>query len=325
MKRSPVRKFFLVVTVLCLVVFIGLLWFRYGNTITSGAPEGILYLALADRAPSEAEPQGWTSSYAWSPEDNSFSSFIKDDAHHYLDTVFSPDGSKIATVEVSSFAPAGSPSKIIVTDANQSNKTEYGVSETPVRNPAWSSDGKKIVYTQLVNLDLNRNVPSNWRVYEIDLSNGTEKFITTGINPLFAPNGDLLVLKDNGLNRVTENGSELLWGIEGGTIDSPMRIALSSDGSRMAWTVPVRGQVLTLKVTSWTPFTAEPEMIIPGYSYSTKFSPDGKYLAIQRTVKEEGKEETSNVGIYETETYTPVLDFELNAFTPLETMVTDWR
>ncbi len=214
------------------------------------------------------------------------------------------------------------------------------------REPIWSPDGNSIAYIVSGGENRNNNSkegshnPEAWGVFIVGVGTnaGEERFITSGYNPIFSPDGNsLLVLKNEGLflyDLTKDAESQKVWGVLGekkfgAYMHSHMKLSLSKDGKKLAWSDHHRspGGGLTLfTITSWKPFSMEIRKQLKGGFIYNVFSPDSNYLAVE-TYDEarNGQLTNGHVLVYDMSTFDFRDVFNLNGFDTGFLWLTDWR
>ncbi|PIT91065.1 hypothetical protein COU17_02440 [Candidatus Kaiserbacteria bacterium CG10_big_fil_rev_8_21_14_0_10_49_17] len=197
------------------------------------------------------------------------------------------------------------------------------------RNPEWSLSGEKVAYMAE---RANRNEtslykPEAWSVFVVD-GEGNERYITDGAYPQWGPDDNtLLVLKSDGLHvfNIASSTAVRAWKARGGAATN-MKIDVSRDGSKIAWSSPEDGQVLLLSVSSWSPFEASYIGKVPVHAFWVAFSPDSTYLATQSVTWDSLKENPrARVEVYDTTTLKGGKVFGLDAYDQEAMFVTDWN
>ena len=197
------------------------------------------------------------------------------------------------------------------------------------RNPEWSASGEKVAYMAE---RANRNEtslykPEAWSVFVVD-GEGNERYITDGAYPQWGPDDNtLLVLKSDGLHvfDIASSTAVRAWKARGGAATN-MKIDVSRDGSKIAWSSPEDGQVLLLSVSGWSPFEASYIGKVPVHAFWVAFSPDSTYLATQSVTWDSLKENPrARVEVYDTTTLKGGKVFGLDAYDQEAMFVTDWN
>lgn len=164
------------------------------------------------------------------------------------------------------------------------------------REPVFNAAGNLIAYishnTKSSANDPDPEIPENWSTYLTNLEGNVVK-VFNGVNPIFSPDGTkLLILENDGLHAfdITEwtkpKPLGLVVGTVGGRASQTMKIAVSSDGSMMAWPSIKAGELVVSRITDWDKFALSPLLVIKTKAYWSAFSPDGKYLAVDEWRKD---------------------------------------
>lgn len=235
---------------------------------------GKIYLSLVPLP----ESQNNLSVYSFDLSSGQLSPFLSDKGVDYLTSKFSPDGSQFA------YSHIGATMDLVLQTSSEGKMVLTGDPTLKIRrNPVWSPDGSKIAYAARADLQGSSFEAAEWLVYVFDLKSGREQVITNGSNPLFAPDGSLLVLKSDGLYRFDLDSlvGEKIWDTGSEASQANMKLALSSDGKYLAWGVPDRREVVVIEIQSWQPFKGTVLKILPVTAFWPVFSPDGSYLALE--------------------------------------------
>ena len=161
------------------------------------------------------------------------------------------------------------------------------------REPEWSPDGKRIAYYEANSPDayfadgrlLN---PVDWNIIITD-TQGNTQIIGPGMQPFWSPNGkSLLYLSDQGLivHNLADKSQEIVFDFNDQDIELWNKMAISNDGSLLAFSNPSGNNVIVYEILQWDPFfSIQIKEVIPieGYSaaYWPTFSPDNSFLLYQ--------------------------------------------
>jgi len=245
----------------------------------------------------------------------------------YYSPVFSPDGSKVAYA--SYVATSSQPARMYVANADGSDPIWLMQStSTPwARSPSWSPDGTLVAFAAwnqkfAPSDDVN---PSGWNIYVYDLKGGKGRLVTSGSSPLFVPDGRLLALKSDGLHLIdlSSDADELVWKTEEGKAGANMKLAVSKDGTKIAWTIFDHVDVVLLDVASWKPFSATIGAEYPVAAFWPVFSPDGKWLALQLADPDTSK--NARIDVVNLATGERQRAISLFEYDPLTLFLSDWR
>lgn len=283
---------------------------------------------------SKKDPLASASTYTLNPETGELTSFLSASSTSYIGIVISPDSLLYAYTQVDELGG----SVILIADSASGDASSVTGDTSVVirRNPTWSPLGGALAYEGRSNRQASSTEPNSWSVYYYDLSSQTEKFLTTGMNPVFTPSGQLIVLRNDGLYMVdpiqyNADGSTVLvklWEVQNAPASTNMRFAISFDGSHLAWVSGAEGKIDVISISSWFPFVAEVESKISNIvSAWPVFSPDGLSLAYAEAdgFDAEGMPVNPRITKYdlvshENETLLDLAPFETNAF-----FITDWK
>lgn len=204
--------------------------------------------------------------------------FITDRDDFSLTGTFSPDGSIFAYARISSTSM-----NIYVHPSSGKDYALTGDRSLKIRrNPVWSPDGSKIAYIARKDFDGGSPDLDSWLVYVFDRRLAKETFITVGGNPMFAPDGSLLVLKSDGLYRInlsTNIGEKIWWIADGKKAFAGAKLNISKDGSYIAWATASLKKIDIIRVDSWNPFSGNIVKTISSTAFWPVFSPDSNWLA----------------------------------------------
>src|SRR5262249_53486727 len=136
------------------------------------------------------------------------------------------------------------------------------------------------------NLTTSTLNPDSWDINVMNVADGETTLVTKGVNPLYAPDGELLVLRSDGiysfdLSSPTTTDARNIWPTQGKSAASNMKIAISADGEKLVWDSPDEGKIMIENVTSWQPFTVSGTQTLNAYGFWPVVSPDNKYLAFE--------------------------------------------
>jgi Tol biopolymer transport system component len=287
------------------------------------APSGTIYLSLA---PKDAEGNpGKVGIYTYQIGTGDLSLIIGSDVADNLTPTLSPDGTMIAFTQVD----ATDEVDILYGDSGLAKLVSIPLPEgTEVaRNPVWSPDGTKIAFTSRLDGDGSEMGLDDWRVHVFDTTTGSIAEVARGTNPLYLPDGSLLVLRNEGIVRYADDGSNsVVIPMFSGKAAANMKIDISQDGTQIALAAPEESRVYVSKVSSWSPFQATTRAIDTP-AFWPVFSPDGKYLTMEVFTWGEGR----TVENYYLATYSLTdntwLDasFDLSPFYQEALFITEWR
>ncbi len=291
-------------------------------------PEGTIYLSLSP-LPEGDNP---ISIYSLDVATKQIKSVIQADENRqeeYWTSSFSPDGEYMA---FASLPYVEGSSKLFIIKNKESDKIEVSLDMnfSVLRNPVWSPDGSSIVFQGLKDFDANIYYTSNWFIYKVDPFTNSQKKISSGVNPLFTPEGDLLILKNDGLYLfLAEEGFEKgkkVWNVVDGRAYSNMKLNISKNGNLLIWTVPQKNKVLLISIVSRGPFKAFIKKELSSTAFWSVFSPDGKFFALQEVDIDENQEEiNARLVIYNADSFEEVDRISLNNYLQESLFVSDWR
>ena len=229
------------------------------------------------------------------------------------------------------------------------------------REPVWSSDDMHVAYsvqTASAASASSLQLPNSWLVFITNLAKEA-KLAGLGANPFFSPDGKVLyALQNDGIHGVsvaslypaptksktataTQSATfgPLLVPTIAGTVATNeqqatstagalknMKISVSPDGKRLAWSVPTRGFVRIFAVTSWAPLTLAPEKDLPVTALFSTFSPNSQYLALEQVVLDANKQFVNpKIVIYSSVDWEKVEALDLSAYTTKYLWLSAWR
>jgi len=126
--------------------------------------------------------------------------------------------------------------------------------------------------------------PSFWNIFLVSRG-GIPRVITHGTYPQWSPDGkSILYVSDDGLRQFTIASSTdtLVFKFQGGTVNYTMSLDVSKDGAHLTWTDPADQQLMVASITSWNPFMAHVDKIVPTVAVSPLFSPDGRRIIFEK-------------------------------------------
>jgi hypothetical protein len=113
-------------------------------------------------------------------------------------------------------------------------------------------------------------------------NSGTARFLTKGVNPVFLPDGNLVVLKNDGIYYVkTQGNAETNIFPFSAPVGTNVKFDVSRDGKNIALSLADHNELVLIPVTSWAPFERGEMTSIPTSSFWPVFSPGGDFLAMQ--------------------------------------------
>jgi hypothetical protein len=213
------------------------------------------------------------------------------------------------------------------------------------REPVWSHNGAYIAYAVqpegVTGADLS--TPNSWQIF-ITTAAGKTLGVVSGTNPFFSPNDEVLfVLRADGIyaidmpqftqaaNAAAVTSSQARLVVP--SIADPklpvsrsMKIAVSPDGRRLAWSVPKEGFVRIATVTQWEPLTIEKDKDLKVTAYYSVFSPDSQFVALQQAdAASDGKLSNARVVAYKLSNFHSAKVLDLSAYDPSFMWLTAWR
>ncbi len=216
-----------------------------------------------------------------------------------LGSVISKSGKVAYLCTINSIANA-----VCVWDPATKQRTVVSKNSFPSKsNISWSPDEMYVVYVTLTGsltasatltaASSTRSVPSpfldpdQWGVFLAHADGSGEKQIGTGTTAFFSPDGStLFYLAREALFAfdMATSKSTAAWPIYGGAAQRFMQIAVSPDGTKLAWsdTLPgtQQGTIRVYRVRSWKPLYIQLDVaVIPRRAWSLAFSPDSSMLA----------------------------------------------
>jgi len=188
--------------------------------------------------------------------------------------------------------------------ADRTNLKQVTNDANPIkREPVWSHSGAYIAYAVQPGglTGANLSSPNNWQVFIIS-TEGKTLGVVSGTNPFFSPNDEVLfVLRAEGIYALDmaqfiqpkTTSVQTIMSPEARlvvpTIADPklpasrsMKLSVSPDGRRLAWSVPKEGFVRIATITQWEPLVIEKDKDIKTTAYYSVFSPDSQFVALQQ-------------------------------------------
>lgn len=233
--------------------------------------------------------------------------------------------------------------------ADRTNLKQVTNDANPIkREPVWSHSGAYIAYAVQPGglTGANLSSPNNWQVF-ITSTEGKTLGVVSGTNPFFSPNDEVLfVLRAEGiyaLDMAQFTQPKATTGAQGivspearlvvPTIADPklpasrsMKISVSPDGRRLAWSVPKEGFVRIATIIQWEPLAIEKDKDIRATAYYSVFSPDSQFVALQQAdVASDGKLSNARVVAYKLSNFHSAKVLDLSAYDPSFMWLTAWR
>ena len=328
-RTKDVQKYKLIGAILLTPFFFIGLYFAFTSFFTTIAPTGTLYLSLRP----EPANQNPISIYSLDFKTATLQNLAGDNGD-YLTNKYSPDGTKIVYGTYLYNAP-----KLYVVNSDFSNKVEVPLPPniSIAHSASWSPDGTILAYQTKTDTDGNDLNPEEWQIYLTNLQTGTYKFVTTGVSPIFTPDGNLLVLKETGLylfflddlaagapNEGLEG--ERIIDLEDGGGLANMKLGISPQGDKLAWSVPDRGILYLFTVKSWDTFDASLKKTAATTGFWPIFSPDGKYIALEEVETNlAGVFVFPSIAVFDANTLHKKTILSLQNYSTDSLFITDWR
>jgi Tol biopolymer transport system component len=156
-------------------------------------------------------------------------------------------------------------------------------------SPAWSPDGKRIVFGSYD--------PERTDVWMISLEGAEPKKVTSGYDPIYSPDGKFLYFASFGKNlnfgvskiSVAENGEPIGQAVEivGPGLGRYKRLSISADGKKIVYgTLAINSNIWAIPVSARSPVGGSPVPLTQDTSYrnsNPRFSPDGTRIAYHVT------------------------------------------
>ena len=286
-------------------------------------PEGKIYLTLQSLYPEN----GPLAFYEFNPASKKLNKFsIKE--NNVLTPSFSADAKKMV------FAAERDGATEIFTansDGSDIKQITVGAGNGDKQLPVFSPDASLAAFV-LKPKGQVLPYPENRKIYIVG-TDGKEKFVANGVNPMFSPDGkSLLVLKNDGLHLVDlKTGKDrvvipLLKETKSVGAMVSMKLFLSRGGELLAWTNMERKQVYIIKISSWEPFQYYfVKTMLDVAAFWPVFSPDAKYLALQEVDWAAPVPKNSRLAIYDLKNFQKQTTYDLNSYKQTATWITDWQ
>jgi len=292
------------------------------SEIVESWPEGKVYLSLSKK---NEQQEGTSSIYQYNIKTNKLEKYLSEDNKeknkNFSTGQFSTDREKMI---FSSSSKEDSQIYTVDRDNKKYQQITFSERESHKRLPSWSPDQKSIAYQSTYADDYKGYFLGNWDIF-INNLNGNDRFITKGANPVFLPNGNLLVLKQNGiylfnnLDDPNDKGHAIWFSIET-PITIGMNLSVSNNGKYLALTYPEK--VLIFEVNDWSKLSLlnEPTIIKIQASCSV-FYPDNKFIIFQEV---DEKNENHQLVVYNIETLEKRNLIDLSEYEQFNTFSIDW-
>lgn len=155
---------------------------------------------------------------------------------------------------------------------------------------AWSPDEKSILYVASLasTTPPTSPDPNEWGVFLAHADGSAERQVATGSIAFFSPDGSFVyALEKDGLHEhgLASSTDRVAWPVTGGSANRFMTLAVSPDGTKLAWSNPYggpgrQGNLALFTVVSWRPFTLRYDAAVPLRIWQMQFSPDSGALAL---------------------------------------------
>lgn len=240
--------------------------------------------------------------YTYDMDTQQITPVLADQKINYFGGVSSLDGTKTALV---SMPQSGGARTLMLSDDSLKVLEEVLLNDSNITHfepSSWSPDGTKLALTVMKGANMSDPLFKNYEVYVYNLTELTTTRVGTGKSPTFTSNDTLIVLQEDGVHQinVTDQRDTLAVPTGQGPATGDMTLALSPDGTTLAWSVPAQTSVYLIDLVSADPFIAsESELRIDAYTLNpVVFSPDGRQVSILEYTASSEVEDTT----------TPVLD-----------------
>ncbi len=194
-------------------------------------------------------------------------------------TSISPSGNLLAFVGWKE----GDLSHIFIMDLLK-NVSYQLTSDNPLfpRGPRWSPDDRLIAFTASRSKAPDFRDLDSWGAYVSNLR-GETTLIASGAYPEWLTENRGLFLRSDGVYAFDLQSKKI--GLVLPMVNSKaafnMRLAVSPDKTKLAWSAPSIGKVYVYGIKSPEPLSLEKILEIDSHSFWVIFSPDSKYLATQ--------------------------------------------
>ena len=185
---------------------------------------------------------------------------------------------------------AGNHMHVASSDPDDTEFIQLSKNDTTIaRLPSWSFDGDHLAFMARRDAAGDTLDVSSWEIQVADVAvPESARYVTTGAHPIFLADGSILVLKSDGLYRYLEvvgvwHGERIVEVVNGAAFAN-MHLALSRDGTKLAWSNFEAGtlDIYIVKIDSDTKGVAIiKDDELPVYGFWPVFSPDGKYVALE--------------------------------------------
>ncbi len=244
-------------------------------------PSGTITLSLTPHTDTRFASR---SLYTYNTESGDLEKVLHSDTQDYFEPGMSTDGTQIVfgTAPTSGATPNesllyGDPAFEELLEVTPPKEVMY------VRTPSFSPDGTHIAFVGAGKSVTTFGEIEGQHVYLYNTEDKTtERIIMNAVNPVFTPDGQLMVLTADGVHlmNLTENTDELVLPSIEYPFDGYDSFALSSDGTQIALALQSRRAVVVYSIQSYAPFTPELTHTYDTYASGAAFSPDGNYLAL---------------------------------------------
>jgi len=233
----------------------------------------------------------------------------------------SRDGHSIVVID-----SEGEQRSVFVIDLEGGTHEPFSTSDAiPMLLPALSPDSQRVAFTTPPEDVSTLQYIEAWSIYVAERGKIPE-WVAVGADPHWSPDGRfVLFLSEAGLRLFdTHLRMELLvWPLERADGKANMKIDVSDDGRKLAWSNTDNHEVVIASIESWEPFTAVVDQRISVDAFWPVFSPDGEWLAYEEVTWGEFNDNPRLV-LYNIASGKMMVVADLSAFDQQRMFMTDW-
>lgn len=220
----------------------------------------------------------------------------------------------------------GDARSVFVFDSKTDAHEPFTSGDTAIKMlPALSPDGTHVAYMVYPNDIKDVHNTQAWSIFIAEKGNDPER-IALGTDPHWSPDGKhLLFVGEDGLRLFDVEEQVIInaWELADGQSYVGMKIDVSNDGEKLAWSNTENSEIVVARIVSWDPFIAKVQERIPTDAFWPTFSPDGDWLAYQE-VEWGTPNQSPRLMLYHIPTGESMFATDLAEYDQERMFITDW-